>query len=80
MVDPKTQKRYLVHPLGMGFSEMLQGGVYDELVSTVIVPFEDYLTYDSFISSTHVFVSFPGDLDLDEGKLIRSAKDFVALA
>ena len=64
----------------MGFSEMLQGGVYDELVSTVIVPFEDYLTYDSFISSQKVFVSFSEDLHLDEGKLIRSDKDFANLA
>ncbi len=80
MIDTKDGKRYLVHPLGMGFSEMLQGGVYDELVSTVIVPFEDYLTYDSFISSQKVFVSFSEDLHLDEGKLIRSDKDFANLA
>jgi len=80
MIDTQNGKRYLVHPLGMGFSEMLQGGVYDELVSTVIVPFEDYLTYDSFISSQRVFVSFSGDLHLDEGKLIRSDKDFANLA
>jgi hypothetical protein len=80
LVDTADGKRYLVHPLGMGFSEMLQGGVYDEIVSTVIVPFEDYLTYDSFISSSRLLVQMPDEGVLDEGRLIRSAKDFVSLA
>lgn len=80
MVDTTDGKRYLVHPLGMGFSEMLQGGVYDEIVSTVIVPFEDYLTYDSFISSSRLMVQLPDEEALDEGRLIRSSKDFVSLA
>jgi hypothetical protein len=52
MVDTADGKRYFVHPLGMGFSEMLQGGYYDEIVSTTILPFEDYITYDSYISGS----------------------------
>ena len=80
MVDTQDGKRYLVRPLGMGFSEMLRGGVYDEIVSTVIVPFEDYLTYDSFISSSRLMVQLPDEEALDEGRLIRSSKDFVSLA
>jgi hypothetical protein len=80
LINTQDGKRYLVHPLGMGFSEMLQGGVYDEIVSTVIVPFEDYLTYDSFISSSHLLVQLPDEGALDEGRLIRSSKDFVSLA
>jgi hypothetical protein len=80
LIDTSDGKRYLVHPLGMGFSEMLEGGVYDEIVSTVIVPFEDYLTYDSFISSSRLLIQLPDDAMLEEGRLIRSVTDFVSLA
>jgi len=80
LVDVSDGKRYLVHPLGMGFSEMLEGGVYDEIVSTTIVPFLDYLTYDSFISRSRLLAQLPNEEMLEEGRLIRSSKDFVALA
>jgi hypothetical protein len=80
LIDTSDGKRYLVHPLGMGFSEMLEGGYYDEIVSTTIIPFEDYLTYDSFISGSALLISTSDPNALEEGRLIRSSKDFAALA
>jgi hypothetical protein len=80
MVDTADGKRYFVHPLGMGFSEMLQGGYYDEIVSTTILPFEDYITYDSYISGSTIVVSMNHPEALEEGRLIRSIKDFAILA
>ena len=80
LIDTNDGKRYLVHPLGMGFSEMLEGGYYDEIVSTTILPFEDYITYDSYISGSSLLIATNDPQELEQGKLIRSLKDFASLA
>jgi len=84
LIDFETEHSFLVRPLGTPWHDMLRSSLKQSLVEMNIMPFRDFLAYDTFVCPSSMYIDMRNlktkeDVALETPRLIATPEQFAAL-